>query len=267
MKKVLEEFKKNRTTCLHRLMNLGAMITLIIATVMTLVIPPDVRTFIPHPEITAPIIYCVSAVFCFVLVVVPDKYFFESFVLFIQSFFTVWTGQEIIGIFLYFVMIVLLFCNSFFKTHTRKKILILIFLWLLIVSGVGMYGRHRVILTYITTFLYFLFSYYVFFLLKDMLKPLLPNIINTTRKDLPEFGSEVSLSQFNLSKRKEQFISDFIVHDLKYAAIAKKRITSTSVVKKEMAEVLKFFGVRTNNELRILFKHYTLIEEGDTKNE
>ena len=252
--------KKDFKNILHRIMNLFAAITLIIATIIALTIPADTRTLIPRTNIVSPVVYGICAILCLVLVVRPEKYFLESIVLLVQSFFTVWMGEEIIGIFLYFLMIVLLLCNNFFKTHSIKKIIAFIILWLVIISGVGVYGRTRVIVAYSVSFLYIICYAYIFFLLKDLLAPLLPQPVLTTRSDMPKQGSIIKLEQFELSERQIQFINDCLQQNLSYKKIAYKNITSVSTVKKEMAHVFKVFGVKSKEQLRQLLLQYTIEE-------
>ncbi|MBP3710222.1 MAG: hypothetical protein J6I73_07475 [Treponema sp.] len=254
--------RANIQKLLHRLLNICATVVLAAATIISYRLPADQITLVPYAEITVPLVYGVSAFACALLIFRLENVILETAVLIAQSFLTVWTGKEILGIFLYSAMIIMLLCNKFFRTRGTIKTAAFIVLWLVILPGIIPYGRARTIIAYIVSILQILFYAYIYVSLKDLLVPLLPPQFHSAQDKLPAQGSVLHVSQLQelgLSERQIQFILDSI-KGKSYAEIAEMHAASTSTVKKEMVSVFKAFGVKTREELLFILLQYTIKE-------
>lgn len=248
---------------LRRLLNVCAFVVLTAAAIISYRFPNNSMTLIPYAEISVPFIYGMGALLYMLLIFHPESRILEMIVLIVLCFLTVWTGHEILGIFLYSAVIIMLLCNKFFKTHNAIKIMVFIVLWFVILSGVVPYGRTRTIIAYLVSVLQILFYAYVYVSLEDLLVPLLPPQFHSVRDRLPKQGSVLHVSQLQelgLSERQIQFILDSI-KGKSYAEIAETHAASTSTVKKEMVNIFKTFGVKTREELLFILLQYTIKEQ------
>ena len=243
----------------HRVFSFCGFLILSVAFVISLVLPAEIRTWIPCPKIVVPVVNGLCALACIPLLIKPGIKWIEVSVFFVQSFFTTWTGYETLGMFLYSAMIVMLFCYGFFKKYLHRKVLILILIWIVCLSGVIPFGYARCALVY-TTFLFMLGFYYaVYSQLKGLLASLLPVQSREAKIRLPQIGAVLNIKDYDLTERQQKLLIDFMHNNSTYRELSDKFYISVSTVKKDMAEILKLFGVKTNEELRQLLTPYEII--------
>lgn len=261
IQKTKSSFTRNaerRIFSAERIFLIFSFVFLSAAATLSFVLPAETRTLIPFPEITVPAVNTISALVCFFLIFKTRWQIPQYAILFVQAIFTIFTGYEIIGIFLYSALIIKLFCNGFFKNHLILKAFGIIFIWLVSILGLIPFGWSRLILAYASIFFFCTFYYYIYRKLENQLSNFLPPSKVETQINLPEPGTKIHLEDFGLSERQIEFVSDYIKNGITYKEIAVKYIVSLSTVKSEMAKVFKKFGVSSKEDLRILLLQYKL---------
>ena len=95
--------------------------------------------------------------------------------------------------------------------------------------------------------------------LSQKLSYLLPQKeVSTKAQELPPYGSSLSLSNYGLTERQKKFLLLVMNENLTYEKIANDCIVSLSIVKMEMAQVCKIFGVKNKEALKILLLQYKI---------
>ena len=245
-----------------KLFNFFGFIVLLVASILSFILDPCPITVIPFPQISIPIINSLSALFSLYLFFFkPNLYIGQCTVLIVQSVTTTLTGYEILGTFLFFAAILILFCEGFFKTNLKEKIYIIVSFWFITTLGIIPFGWARFVLA-LAVFLFF-FGFYIFLYskLKDLLSTLLPPDIVTSYVNLPSKGTHIKLSEFGLNERQINILKIYMKTKDSYSKLAYNLCVSVSTVKKEMADVLKIFGVKNINDLYILFLQYEILYE------
>lgn len=243
----------------HRILAICSLLILSVAFALSLILEPDAQTWIPFPRISIRIINGLCAALCLVLIVNPEIKWIELSILCAQSFFTIWTGYETLGIFLYSAFVFLLFCYGFFKRHFKRRVLLLILFWIIELLGVIPHGIPRTILAYVTAFFMLAFYYMAFNSLKIFLAPLLPVQDESAKIKLLPTEGKINLNRCDLSELELKLLIDFLEENATYEQLGQKHNMSTSTVKKYMSKVLKTFGVKNNIELRTLLQNrYTI---------
>ena len=250
-----------KTVSAETIMHIAAVFILVIATGVSLVSTPDPYTVIPKVEITVPIINALCVVLALVLLFIPRNTALECSILAIQAVSTCLTGYESLGIFLFSALLLILFCDGFFKKHAVRRILILFVIWLAVLPGIIPHGIERYILAIAESIFIIAFYCFIYKKLESLLKPLvtlyIPESICPAVKDIKK-GDKLSLTSCGLNEREVQFTFDFLVNNKTYRQIADEQYVSISTVKKVMADVLKKFGVRNQNDLKILLLQYKI---------
>ena len=247
----------------HRIFEFCGFLILSAAFIISLKLPAEPLTWIPFAQITVPVVNGLCALACIPLIIKPGIKWIEISLFFVQSFFTTWTGYETLGMFLYSAMIVLLFCYGFFKKYLHRKAIILVIIWGIWLSGVIPFGIARCVLVY-TTFLFMLAFYYaVYSKLKELLAPLLPVQAEEATIKLPAVERTINLTDYNFTERQQKLIFDFMQYNSTYKELSDKFYISVSTVKKDMAEILRLFGVKTSEELRQLLSPYEIVLESE----
>lgn len=245
-----------------KLVNFFGFIVLLVASILSIILDPCHITIIPFAKISIPIINSLCTLFClYLLLFKPTFYIGQCIVLIVQSVTTTLTGYEILGTFLFFAAALILFCEGFFKTNLKEKIYILASFWFITTLGIIPFGWSRFVLA-LAVFLFF-GGFYVFIYskLKDLLNPLLPQNMVNCSIDLPPKGSRIILSNFGLNERQINILKNYMETKDSYSKLAYNICVSVSTVKREMADVLKIFGVRNINDLYILFLQYEIVYE------
>lgn len=134
--------------------------------------------------------------------------------------------------------------------------------WLFTLLGCYVYGIVHFVMAYAETlfFLCVIISLKLFYEEKfQTIMPLLnSNLYLSKNINLPNVGKDISLSEYNLSKRQSDFLISFIVNNLSYNQIASKFNCSLSLVKKEMSCCLEIFGCKNISTLKMILCHYKL---------
>lgn len=210
----------------------------------------DSLSIIPFAKEITLTVHSISAfllIFCFWGYL---KNHFRHVVLTFQSLINVLVGNELIGILLAFVMIILLFCDGRFSSDKiGKPVSVFIYLSLLVVP-VFQFGIFRVIFSVILicfvtcllvcTHIKIERTYGVMIALSK--KKLMANLNNETK--------ELNVDDYNFTERDIQLLLE-IARDprTKYLYLSEKYYMSVSNVKKTMSKFYKEFGVEDKKEL------------------
>ena len=221
------------------------------------------KSVVPYPTITIPVINIFSAFFALLLFIFPSHKIFMYFVLIPQIISTTLTTHETLGAFLYVLLIVIIYFNDTLSIKAKKIIIISsLSVWLFTLLGCYVYGIVHFVMDYAETlfFLCVIISLKLFYEEKfQTIMPLLnSNLYLSKNINLPNIGEDISLSEYNLSKRQSDFLISFIVNNLSYNQIASKFNCSLSLVKKEMSCCLEIFGCKNISTLKMILCHYKL---------
>ena len=244
----------------HRIFEICLCTLLSITFATSLMLPENYKTWIPYPQILLPLANGLSVLACIILIIKPGIKFLEIGILLVQSFITKWTGYGALGLLFYIVMIVMLFGYGFFRTHIHIKTIIVSAIWLIWIPGALPFGKDYFFLAFATLLFILVFCRLVYEYFKDLLAPLLPSQSSEAKIKLPQIGGTIKLTECGLSERQVKLLFDFINYNSTYKELSDKYFISVSTVKKDMAEVLKIFGVKNNDELRQLLSQYTLMQ-------
>ncbi|MCR5607276.1 MAG: hypothetical protein K6F69_10740 [Treponema sp.] len=243
----------------HRIFEIFLFLLLSLTFIFSLIFPENYKTWIPYPQILLPLANGLCTLSCIPLIIKPGIKPLEIGILLIQSFCVKWTGYEALGIVLYSVMIVMLFGYGFFRSHFYLKTAIISIIWLIWMPGAIPFGLDNFLLAFVTFLFILAFSRVVLSHFKDLLAPLLPAQSEEAKIKLPQIGGTLRLAESGLSERQTKLIFDFINYNSTYKELSDKYFISISTVKKDMAQVLKLFGVKNNDDLRHLLSQYTLL--------
>ena len=108
--------------------------------------------------------------------------------------------------------------------------------------------------------LFVAFSYiYIYWKIRQNLFELFPFLANKiTDKQMPEPGSKLNLLDFELTDRQINILKSYINDSKNYKAIGEKFYLSESLVKKEMVNICKCFGVQSIEVLLLLLQQYEI---------
>lgn len=250
-----------------RIFCLLGTIVLITASVMSYKHIPRYVSIFPKPEYTIFAINAFSAFLAFLLVIFPNNWKAQVFVLFIQAISTTCTGFETLGTFLYSAVIILLFVNGFFKTYLRGKIITIILVWTLILVGYAFYvlknghfcrrAFYRLALEVSVSMFFFGFYFYIYKRMESLLVTLVPAKSNiSSHSDLPAAGTTLHLSNYGLTERQINLVLSYLTTQKSYEELSEQFYISKSTVKKDMTEIFEKFGVSNIKELHILLLQY-----------
>lgn len=248
-------------------MCLFAFFVLCVASAMSFQHHPAHFSVVPKPEYTIFAINSLSAAFCLFLIIKPDNWKTQCSLLFIQSVFTTLTGYDTLGTFLYAAFIILLFVNGFFKRHLKEKISILCLIWAAVCIGYGLYainneefggrGIYRFMLQVAVSVFFFGFYYFIYKKIEILLVTLVPaKALPNNGIKLPALGTELHLSDYNLTERQIKLVLEYLNTQKNYEALGEQFFISKSTVKKDMTEVFDKFGVTNLKELHILLLQF-----------
>lgn len=243
----------------EKFMLLSSFLLLSTATIFSIINNNDIPTIIPCHTVTIPIINGLSTLICFILFFTKENFYLHSLVLFVQGICTVLTGYELLGAFLYSCLFIILFCNKFFVTKTKFKFTFLCVCWGLALLGLIPFGWQRFILEVVISLFFAGYYAYIYKKLESFLSILVP-AKNTSAplQGLPERGSEIDLSTFDLSDRQIKILKDYMDNKLSYKEISEKYYISISTVKKDMADIFCKFNVKNINELYFLLSQFVI---------
>lgn len=243
-----------------RIMYLSGALVLFIATAMNLMTHYKFISIIPYTKYVEAVINFSCAILCLVLTVKPDLTKLQYFLFFIQSTITTLIGFAGIGTMLLCFLGLLLFVNGFFKTKVKLKLTIIGIWWALVILGVYLaFGIRPALFVFTLTIFYIAMLATIYDKLSQKLSYLLPQKeVSTKAQELPPYGSSLSLSNYGLTERQKKFLLLVMNENLTYEKIANDCIVSLSIVKMEMAQVCKIFGVKNKEALKILLLQYKI---------
>lgn len=248
-----------------RIMCFLSSFALIIAAITSYNHEPSSFVIFPNPKISVFVINSVCALICICLTIFPHNVVLQCSILFIQAITTTLTNYEMLGTFLYAAFIILCFCNGFFKTKLKEKISAIIFVWfiVLILYGYEAFQKNHsrwlfnFLLQFSISVFFFGFYFYVYKKLETLLTTLVPaKKIPATSIQLPKTGTDLHLSNYNLTNRQIRLVMEYLKSNSNYEALSKMFYISKSTVKKDMTEVFSKFGVLNLKELHILLLQY-----------
>lgn len=242
----------------ERIFLIFSFVILATASILSFILPPETRTIIPHPEITIPFVNTLCAALSFIAIFKISWKKIQYAILFIEAVCTILTGYELLGIFLYSALLIKLFSDGFFINHFYLKLTILLLIWLSLILGLIPFGTERMILSYAAICFFCAFYYHIYKKMKNALANYLPPSMVDSEINLPEPGNPISLSDYNLSNRQKEILSEYLKYGTSYKNLAQKFIVSESTVKTEMARIQKHFGVKNREDLRVLLLQYEL---------
>jgi len=243
-----------------RIMYFCAAIVLFIATAMNLMTHYKFISIIPYTKYVEALVNFSSAILCIILTFKPELNRLQYSLFFIQSTITTLIGFAGIGTMLLCFLGLLLFVNGFFKTRVKIKLIFFTIWWLLVISGVyAAFGLRPALFVFALTLFYLAMLATVYEKLNKKLSYLLPQkVISTRNEELPAYGSKLSLSEYGLTERQKKILLATMNTNQTYDMIAKDNYVSLSIVKLEMSQVCKIFGVKNKEDLKILLLQYKI---------
>lgn len=243
-----------------RIMYLSGALVLFIATAMNLMTHYKFISVIPYTKYVEAVLNVTCAILCLVLFVKPELNRLQYSVFFIQSTITTLIGFAGIGTMLLTFLGLSLFVNGFFTTKLKLKLSVFGIWWTLVIIGVYFgFGIRPAFFVLALTLFYFAMLATVYEKLNKKLSYLLPEKeISSKSNELPPYGSVLSLSKFGLTERQIKFLLLVMNENLTYDKIASESYVSLSIVKMEMAQVCKIFGVKNKESLKILLLQYKI---------
>ncbi len=217
------------------------------------------NTLVPYVQLTT---YCVNAfsmVVCILIMIFPSKKEFTLTVVIVECFYTVLIGYEMLGIILYGFLMLLLFAWGFFVRKFMLKVAIVLLSWVIVLLSLFPYGSHRFF--FALGISVFNISTYVciYSALYSKLSHLLPEFPLISQKGdsiLPKPGSLLVFQDYDFTERQIQCIYLTMQGIASYKEVADKLAISISVIKKEMLEIFRFFGVKNREMLYIFLSQY-----------
>ena len=250
-------FNKTQT---ERIFLIFSFIILMIATVLSFILPAETRSVIPYPKIIIPFINTICTILCFLTIFKMNWYMLQYAILFIESICTILTGYELLGIFLYSAFLIKLFVNGFFVKKLFPKIFILILIWLITILGLIPFGFERVILSYASLCFFCTFYLHIYKKMENDLIRYMPPVPVKSEIKLPPYGEKLYLSDYNLSDRQNKFLMEYLKNGKSYKSMAEIFIVSESIIKTEMSRIQRKFGVKNREDLRVLLLQYEVVE-------
>lgn len=242
----------------ERIFLIFSFIILLTATVISFILPAETRSIIPKPKIVIPIINSICALLSFITIFKMSWHYLQYAILFVESICTVFTGYELLGIFLYSALLIKLFVNGFFVKHLGTKLTVLLFIWFVSILGLIPFGWERVFLSYSAICFFCTFYYHIYKIMENELTKYIPPIAIKSEIKLPLHGEKIYLSDYNLSERQKKILLDYLKYGNSYKTIANKFFFSESTVKTEMVRIQKKFGVKNREDLRVLLLQYKI---------
>ena len=257
-KKAISNFTSKSTS--EKIMFFAALLILMTSTYMNDIDNITQPTIVPYPSTTIRIINGFFTVLWFINFFLKKTYPIQVAILYVEGIVTLLIDFKVLGTFLYSAMFIVLFCNKCFITNTRKKLIFLCSSWLLAVFSLIPFGLDRFIFSMLITFFFSGFYFHIYKMLESKLSLFIPvktNTVNTI--PLPNRGSELNLSNYNLTERQIKILKEYISSKSSYKEIGEKLFCSTSTVKRDMTAIFSIFGVKNINDLYFLLSQYKIM--------
>jgi len=239
-----------------RLVFLVSFIFIGAAFIVTWFAPVDPLCIFPHSREVVLVVHGICTLTCLFLVIKP-VFQVSVAVLLVESFITMNITYEQLGIFLFYVCVILLFAQRKLVTHFVLKMVLLFTYHLAGLFCILSHGLDKFIIAFGSSALFFVVSLWLY----DILKAKVACFMPTTVKDNSvitgkQLGSKISLSEYKLTERQKDMILDNIQNNLSYKQLSEKYFVSVSTVKKDFSEVFQVFEVTKLEELHLLLLRY-----------
>lgn len=254
---------KRNSINVERVVSVVGFIFLIVAGIASLFMNGDKKSIIEKvcdTRIVIPIVHFTCAVLVFFTFFKSSSLIYKT-VLLTESFLTVNTDFEQLGILFFYALAILEICKGTGEKHTKHKLGILFAFHILSLLGTYTHGWWYTVIAFGSSAFSLVFYYWVYYILKAKLSCVIPTNIanNKTLTNVPQ-GSEISLKDYKLNERQIKFVIECLHNNLSYKELSDKYFVSISTVKKVFAEVYKIFNVSNLNELRMLLLQYQVKE-------
>lgn len=249
---------KNKKINIERVVSIISFLFLGIALYGGLTLEGDPDSILPHSKIDICVFHSVCVTLSFFCIFKPIR-LIQIIILLLESFITILTNYETLGIFFFYFAIILLLCNDFF---TKRGVLIASILFCFHIITIFLMYTHgwtRTIIAFATSIFSLSFFIWIYSILKTKLSFLIPTIIsNNLAITNKQPGQELSLSDYKLTDRQINLVMDYLYNNLSYNDLSQKYNISLSTVKKDFSEIFKIFNVSKLEELHILLLQYKI---------
>ena len=237
-----------------RVFAIFSAVFLFVAFITSLHYELHIETFIPSQKVVI-FTHAVSFILA-VFVIFKPVLFIQVYVLMSESILTIMTGYQTLGVFLFYLTIILMFVNGKFRTRPVIGVLPIVILHLLSLILSYKQGIFFVFMGLANSLFCGAFFYWIYDILRAKLSCFLPAETknNSIIKEKP--GEQLHLTDYNLSERQLNFILDNLHKNSSYKELSKTYFVSLSTVKKEFSELYKIFNVTKLEELRLLLLQF-----------
>lgn len=243
---------------LERVVSIVAFIFLLLACTGAYLMNGDPDSILPHTRTILIIVHGICAIATFITIFKPSSTM-QICILFTESFFTILTNYEMLGITFFYCGLIIILIKGLLKNTIRRTVFYLFVLHVITIILMYPHGIPRTLIALGSSVFFFTFYIWIYTILKTRLSCVIPtNVTNNKRIGNRIPGTVLHLSDFNLSERQISFIIDFMNSGLSYKALSDKYNVSLSLVKKEFSEIFKVFEVTKIDELHILLIQYVI---------
>lgn len=204
-----------------------------------------------------PIVHGTMALWCFFLIFKPSIRS-QVIMLFIESFITILTNTEMLGIFFFYAAVAISQISQAFNPKEHIKIATITIIHFLCILGIYPHGWAKVFLALGTSCFYMVFMFWIYHLLRVKFSSFLQKAVyeNSVIKEEP--GQIVNLKDYGLTERQIAITKDYVANKTAYKELAEKYITSLSSIKKDFSIVFQKLGVSDIHEMSVLLQQYQL---------
>lgn len=243
---------KKRQLSMERVVSLVAFIFLTASFICSIVLDGDPLSIIPRTEIVIPVVHLVCAIAAFVSIFYPI-FPVQFLIMQVESVLTILTTYEQLGIFLFYGSVFLLLCKDYTSLYTKPKMIAVFTIHVLALIGHVTHGIPYMCLAIFTSAFYMAFFIWIYYILKIKFSCFIPTKVTTNSilsNKMP--GSQLSLSEYDLTERQINFILDYLNENATYKTLSEKYFVSLSAVKKDFRKIFQTFNVTKIEELYIL---------------
>lgn len=211
----------------------------------------------PLTSYLLPIVHGTLAFWCFFLIFKPHMVS-QIVILLVESYVTILTGTELLGIFFFYAAFSISQIIHAFKNHAKVKLAILTVLHFVSIILTFGHGWARVFLSLGTSLFYMAFMFWMYHLLRVKFSSFLQVAVHDNEVIKEKPGEIVYLKDYGLSERQIAITKDYVSNKTPYKALAEKYITSLSSIKKDFSIVFQKLGVTDIQEMAMLLQQYQL---------
>lgn len=181
----------------------------------------------------------------------------EYTVLLVESCITILTNYEQLGIFFFYVAVVLIIIDFQFS---KKAFIISYILCVIHVICILLIYTHGWAVTFVALFTSFFYGTFFISIYKFLKSEFCLVPANVTENEILKTvrGKTLSLSDFKLSERQINLVYDCLNDSLNYKDLSEKYFISVSTVKKDFTDVFHVFNVDNLNELKMLLIQFQI---------